>query len=318
MNLTEYFYSLVSQIPKGRVSTYGALARALGDIKAARAVGQMLSENPYAPIVPCHRVVMSDGGLGGFGTGIEKKIELLQNEGVHVSNGKIIDFDRILFTDIRSENPLEKFRQEQLDLRDKIVIEDDFQELKIIAGVDVAYRGNRGYGGYVAFDHETKKVVDREAAEWLVEMPYIPTYLAFREFPVLKHLLSKVETKPQILLVDGNGILHPFKAGIASHVGVKLDIPTIGVAKSQLCGERKGEIKKKSDYSEIVHEGEMLGYALKSSSRSKKYIYVSPGHRVSFKTALMITKSYCKYKIPEPIRQAHKLASERRDAGKLD
>lgn len=318
MNLTEYFYSLVSQIPKGRVSTYGALARALGDIRAARAVGQMLNANPYAPIVPCHRVVMSDGGLGGFGTGIEKKIELLQNEGVHVSKGHIIDFKRILFTDFRSDHPLEKFRQEQLDMRDKIDIDDDFQELKVIAGVDVAYRGNRGYGGYVAFDHETKTVVERKAAEWIVDMPYIPTYLAYRESPVLEFLLGKVENRPQMLLVDGNGILHPYKAGIASHVGVKLNIPTIGVAKSQLCGESKGIIKKKGDFSEIVHEGEMLGYALKSSSRSKKYIYVSPGHRVSFKTALEITKSYCKYKIPDPIRQAHKLASEKRDAGKLD
>ncbi len=98
MDFTEYFYTLVKQIPPGRVSTYGALARALGDIRASRAVGRMLNQNPYAPVVPCHRVVMGDGGLGGFGAGIPEKIKRLAKEGVYVSDDRVVDFQDIFFT----------------------------------------------------------------------------------------------------------------------------------------------------------------------------------------------------------------------------
>ncbi|MDP7078202.1 MAG: MGMT family protein, partial [Desulfobacterales bacterium] len=94
MKLLKHFYDAVRQIPRGRVSTYGSIAIALGDKRAARAVGLMLHHNIYAPKVPCHRVVMSDGGIGGFGTGIDNKISLLAEEGVGVSNGKVEDFDR--------------------------------------------------------------------------------------------------------------------------------------------------------------------------------------------------------------------------------
>jgi deoxyribonuclease V len=313
MNFTEYFYSLVSQIPKGRVSTYGALARTLGDIKAARAVGHMLNANPYAPIVPCHRVVKSNGDLGGFGGGIKKKIELLKSEKVTVSKGKIVDFEDALFTDFRSEYPLKKMRKEQLDLVKKVRIKDYFPEIKVVGGVDVAYKGDKGYGAYVAYEYNKKKIIDHQTTEWMVDVPYIPTYLAFREYPVIERLLKKVEQKPDILMVDGNGVMHPHNAGIATYVGVKLDIPTIGIAKSQLCGEVKGHVLKKGDYSKISLGGHLIGYALKSSSRGTKSIYISPGHKISFKTSLMVTQKYCRYKIPEPIRQAHNLANKSKD-----
>jgi deoxyribonuclease V len=145
-----------------------------------------------------------------------------------------------------------------------------------------------------------KKVVESQA-----EIPYIPTYLAFREIPIIKGLMKKIKNKPTVLLVDGNGVLHPYGMGIASHLGVELDIPTIGVAKSLLCGTIKQAVESYGDVSEVEFEGKLIGYAYISSKRSKRPIYISPGHRISFKTALEVVKDYCIYKIPQPIRSAH-------------
>ena len=96
MEFTDYFYSLVKQIPKGRVSTYGALAVALGDIRASRAVGRMLNQNPYAPVVPCHRVVRSDGEFGGEREGAEQRKRLLEKEGIPIKNGRVTINEDIL------------------------------------------------------------------------------------------------------------------------------------------------------------------------------------------------------------------------------
>ncbi len=313
MKFDDYFYSLVKQIPKGRVSTYGELARALGDIRASRAVGKMLNQNPYAPIVPCHRVVMSDGSLGGFGGGIKKKIRLLDKEGVKVQDYNIVDFDRVLFKDFKTKYPLKKLRDEQMRLKKSIKLEDDFSKIETVGGVDVAY-DDMGYGACALYDFKSMKNIGSLTNKTEVEIPYIPTYLAFRELPVIEGLIKKLKNKPTVLLLDGNGVLHPYGMGIASHVGVVLDIPTIGVAKKLLCGNLKKEVKRVGDYSQVEYEGKVIGYALKSSSRSKKFIYVSPGHKVSFKTALKVSKRFCKHKIPEPIREAHALATRARNS----
>jgi deoxyribonuclease V len=316
MDFVEYFYTLVKQIPKGQVSTYGDLARALGDIRASRAVGRMLNQNPYAPIVPCHRVVMSDGSLGGFGAGIPEKIKRLKTEGVTVTKGKISGFDNILFTDFTGDSPLKKMREEQKKLKKKIKIKDEISEIKTVCGVDVAYDNDKGFGACVTFDYESKEEMGNTTVKCEVNVPYIPTYLAFRELPVIERLMKKLDIEPSVLLVDGNGILHPYKMGIASHVGVKLGVPTIGVAKSQLCGKMKNDPGIVGSYSEIEFEKQLIGYGYKSSQRTKKPIFISPGHKVSFKTSLAVIKGFCKYKLPEPIRQAHRLATESRNAAR--
>jgi deoxyribonuclease V len=120
-----------------------------------------------------------------------------------------------------------------------------------------------------------------------------------------------MEEKPSVLMLDGNGILHPRGIGIASHVGVLFDIPTIGVAKSLLCGEvRKDDLVKKG-WAEIVYNGKPQGIAFNSSG-SAKQIYISPGHKLSLKTAFKIVRHLTDYRIPEPTRQAHILANELR------
>ncbi|KAH7428542.1 hypothetical protein KP509_09G006200 [Ceratopteris richardii] len=148
-----------------------------------------------------------------------------------------------------------------------------------------------------------------------LHMPYIPGFLAFRESPVLLMLLERLANEhpdryPQVLLVDGNGILHPRGFGLASHIGVMANIPTIGVAKNLycvdgLCRERIHMASGITDETPLVgNSGKILGMALRSHRDSIKPMFVSIGHRISLDTAVDVVRECCKYRIPEPVRQA--------------
>ncbi len=301
MNLYEYFYRLVMQIPRGRVSTYGALANALGDIRAARACGVMLSQNPDPPRIPCHRVVMSDGSLGGFThpQGLKRKIELLRKEGIRIVNGKVADFNSVFFDDFDTSYPLKALREEQNEIKNKLIIHDVFDS-NIVGGVDLSYSGRTAFGALVIMNTrgKMKEVITKKMR---VDFPYIPTYLAFREAPLISMLLREIDDEI-ILFVDGNGILHPRYAGVATHVGVKNDVPTVGVAKSLLFG--------KVVENRVIVNDKQVGWFIKSGR--KRGIYISPGHRVSLGTSLKLVKNFLKYKIPEPLRLAHIYANEMR------
>jgi len=108
MDITEYTYYLVRQIPKGRISTYGAVAEALGNKGYARAVGKYMNKNPNADTMPCFKIVKSDGSLGGFGLGIEDKIRRLSDDGIEVKDGKIVNFKKVFFKGFKTEYPLKK------------------------------------------------------------------------------------------------------------------------------------------------------------------------------------------------------------------
>ena len=108
MNLIEYTYSLVRQIPPGRVSTYGAVAKALGNRGYARAVGKWMNKNPNADTMPCFKIVSSNGTLGGFGLGLSDKIRRLKEDGVSVKDGKIVNFEKVFFDDFKTSYPLKK------------------------------------------------------------------------------------------------------------------------------------------------------------------------------------------------------------------
>ena len=301
MDLYSYFYGLVQQIPKGMVSTYGALARALGDIRAARACGVMLSQNPNPPVIPCHRVVMSDGSIGGFThpEGIKRKIELLRREGIVVKDGKVVDFRKILFDNFKTDYPLAILRKKQEKMREKVILEDDFFT-DLVGGVDISYEGRDAYGSLVIMD-EKRRIKNIITKKMKIDFPYIPTYLAFREAPLIGELVKEVKDDI-VLLVDGNGILHPRLFGLASHVGIVYNLPTVGVAKSKLLGIVKND--------KIYINGRQAGWFLKSGI--KKGIYISPGHRVSLNTSLNIVKKFLKYKNPEPLRLAHIYANRLR------
>ncbi|HEC82028.1 MAG TPA: methylated-DNA--[protein]-cysteine S-methyltransferase [Thermoplasmatales archaeon] len=313
MNFFEEVYRLTRQIPKGKVSTYGAIAKALGDVRASRAVGLALNLNPDPEFTPCYKVVMSDGALGGFGRGIEDKIRRLKKDGVMVKNGRIVDFEKHFFDDFKTVYPLRELRREQLELSKRVITRDFFDSIKSVAGVDLAYRktNNRllACAAYVTIDFEEKKTIEKGWIYDDVKIPYIPTYLAYTELPLVEKLWNMMEIKPSVMMLDGNGVLHPHGIGLASHVGVELNTPTVGVAKSHLYGvikERKGDGCYIED-----EDGERIGYAFFSSKSIKKPVYVSPGHKVSLDTAVKIVKHLSVYRVPEPTRQAHILAKSK-------
>ncbi|KAA0007312.1 MAG: methylated-DNA--[protein]-cysteine S-methyltransferase [Thermoplasmata archaeon] len=291
MDLYEETYELTKQIPRGKVSTYGAIAMALGDKIASRAVGIMLNQNPYKE-VPCYRVIHSDGRIGGYASGVEKKIELLKKDGIEIKNGRI-DLKKYLFDDFATSYPLKKLREEQEKLRKKVVIDDDV-EANRIAGVDVSYSKKYAYGAYVEFD-KNGNIVKKKIVKKKITFPYIPTYLAYRELPVLNELIEGEE--PSIVMVDGNGLLHPRFFGLASHFGVVNNVATIGIAKKLLLGE-------------VIKNDVFIGERKVGKKLGK--IFVSPGNKISVEKAYEITKKFMKYSIPEPIRMAHILANEAR------
>jgi len=298
--------NLTKQIPKGRVSTYGEIAKAIGDVRASRAVGSALNSNPKLVEIPCHRVVMSDGSIGGYKLGAGKKIELLEKEGVKVEGNKILNFKNILFNDFKAEPgvDLRKLKKIHDEIRNRIVLEDSFSGIESVAGFDVSYgREDECFGACVVFDYETKKVTEVATIKTRTEFPYISTYLSFREFPVIEKLFSMLENRPTVLMIDGNGVLHPGGAGITSHASVLLDVPAIGVAKTLLCGEVTGD--------KVTYEGRRIGKVLKSG-KAKNPVYVSPGHKISFETACRVVKEFCVHRVPEPVRRAHMLSVELR------
>jgi deoxyribonuclease V len=304
MNLFEYTYNLVRQIPPGKVSTYGAVAIALGDKVAARAVGRMMNQNPDADDMPCFKIVHSDGRLGGFGLGIDDKIRRLKQDSIHVHKGKIVDFEDVFFDDFRTEYPLKTLREEQINLSRNISLQDDFAEIDTVAGIDVAYPDNEfqeACGSCVVLDYHTMRVIEESEVFSPTDFPFISTYFSYRELPIVQTLLSHLRSAPSLLLLDGNGIIHPIRCGFASHAGISLGIPTIGVAKTLLFGKVKD--------SQVIIDKEQRGYAF-SIKQGLKPIYVSPGHRVSLKTSLAVVKHLSTSKIPEPLRLAHHLAKK--------
>jgi deoxyribonuclease V len=302
---------IVNQVPKGMVTTYGTVAKALGDEIAKRAVGVML--NTYSPPVkmPCHRVVYSGGGLGGFAYGLPSKIKMLAAEGVNVKDEKIYNFDNIFFDDFKTSYPLKKAREEQKKLAKKVRLEDPDTLPNYVLGMDVSYKGTTAFGAGVLFDIEKLKPVKTFQTKMRISFPFVPTYLGFREIPVFREIISQVK-EPAILMLDGNGTLHPVGFGIACHIGVEMGMPAIGAAKTKLCGELATEPKKVGDSKPIIFEGRKIGHALKTSRG--KPIYVSPGHGISAASALEIVKKVARLKIPEPTRLAHIAASEMRRA----
>lgn len=305
MDLISYTYGLVRQIPPGKVSTYGAVAEALGDIRAARAVGRMMNQNPDADTMPCYKIVYSDGRLGGFGLGIEDKIRRLREDNIEVVDGRIKDFDKVFFNDFKTSYPLRKLRKQQLEMRDKVSLNNSFTDIDAIAGFDVAYPKSDfddACGAIVIMDYHSMEVLEEEVFYSKIMFPYIPTYLVFRELPFLEELMKKVDIRPDILMVDGNGILHPFRFGLACQTGVTLGIPCIGVAKKRLCGKVRED-------NWVVDADMILGYAFYASNKVKKPVYISPGHNISLESSINIVKKMSRFKHPEPLRLAHILAT---------
>jgi deoxyribonuclease V len=210
---------------------------------------------------------------------------------------------------------LEEAKQVQLHLANRLILEDFFPSpLHYIGGVDVSC--NRFdplkmiYSAAVVLDKEQLTVLNTSTIAQQQIFPYIPGFLGFREAPSLIEVVKRLDPKPDVLLVDGHGISHPRCLGIASHLGVLLDIPTIGVAKSILIGKLSGDLGSHlGDQVPLIWKGQQIGIALRSKPRSHPLI-ISSGHRISLQTAIDLVLACLKgYRLPEPTRLAHLAAN---------
>jgi len=192
----------------------------------------------------------------------------------------------------------------------KRVIQEDLlpRTIKYVAGVDVAYLEETSIGAVAVLDFNSLTLVDAQTAHLTTQFPYLPTLLSFREVPPALSAVRKLRIKPEVFMVDGQGMAHPYRLGFASHLGLVVDAPTIGAAKSLLCGE-VGAFKGKR-WAPIIDGGEVIGASV-ITMLGKKPVYVSIGHGVSLKRAIDLVLHTTKvHRIPEPIRKAHLLANQ--------
>jgi deoxyribonuclease V len=207
----------------------------------------------------------------------------------------------------------EKLKVIQDGIRRKLILKDTFSKIRLVGGADVSYLGEDAYCSVVVLDYDDMHPIEEKRSISKVDFPYVPTFLSFREaLPIIKSF-NKLKRKPDVLLVDGHGIAHPRGIGLASHVGVLLDHPTIGVAKNILVGEFTPP-ESVGEASEIVFDGRTVGVALKTRRESKP-IFVSPGHKVSLESCLLIVKNCFKgHRLPEPQRLAHTFSNQAKNS----
>lgn len=200
-------------------------------------------------------------------------------------------------------------RQIQNELRHQIVQIDQFDEIGTVAGVDIGIRNDIATASVVVLDFPNLQVIDGIVAESRINFPYIPGYLSFREIPPLLVAFARLHTAPDLVIVDGQGIAHPRRFGLASHLGLILDKPTIGCAKSRLCGQYIEPDSEKGAWSNLIYNHDIIGIALRTRT-NVSVVYVSVGHLISIETAREITLACCpKYRLPETTRFAHQAAS---------
>ncbi len=194
---------------------------------------------------------------------------------------------------------LGKLKEEQLKLAEKVIVNDKVKKVKTIAGADQSYVGNKVISAIVVCNYKSLEIIGEKHAIVDARIPYIRGFLFYRDGPAVMEAFNMLEHKPDVLIVQGNGILHPRRIGMASHVGILLDVATIGVTKRLMLGE----VKDKT----IYVEKEARGYELITREHSKP-IYISPGYKVSLKTSLEIIKKCLRHpnKLPIPLQLARK------------
>ncbi len=177
----------------------------------------------------------------------------------------------------------------------------------LIAGVDISVERARGMatGAAVVLSYPELKLVETSVVTGRIEFPYVPGLLSFREAPLILAACERLKLTPDIILVDGQGLAHPRRMGLACHLGLFLNTPTIGCAKSRLCGHHEEPGSEPGSYAEVVDRGEVIGVALRTRPEVKP-VYVSVGHKVDLPTAMHWVLACCRgYRLPEPTRYAH-------------
>lgn len=201
----------------------------------------------------------------------------------------------------------------QKQLQPEVITEDQLGEVQYVAGVDVGFEQDYAISraAVAVLSFPDLQLVEQAIARRPTTFPYIPGFLSFREVPVVIDALEQVSTIPDLILCDGQGIAHPRRFGLACHLGVLTNMPTIGVAKSLLIGKHDELPVEKGSWQPLRYKGGIVGAVVRSRTGVRP-LYVSPGHRVSLNTAIdYALRCITKYRLPETTRWADKLASNR-------
>jgi deoxyribonuclease V len=203
-------------------------------------------------------------------------------------------------------------------LRKRIVRRGGPVRIRLVAGADVSYEkaDDRFYAAVVVMTYPELRVVEQASASGRARFPYIPGLLTFREGPILLEAFEKIRSEPDLVIFDGQGYSHPRRLGLASHMGLLLDVPSIGCAKTRLCGEHTEPGRERGSTAALRHSGELVGRVVRTRTGVKP-VYVSVGHRISLSRAVKWVLATCRgLRLPEPTRQAHMLVNSlRKEAG---
>ena len=209
---------------------------------------------------------------------------------------------------------IEEATKIQESLRKQVIITDQLdQPIQYVTGVDMGFLedGKMCRAAVAVLSFPDLEIVETSLAYRPTTFPYIPGFLSFREIPAIIDALEKIQTIPNLILCDGQGTAHPRRLGIACHLGIIIDIPTIGVAKSWLIGKYEELPAVRGSWQPLIHENETIGAVLRTRTGVKP-LYISSGHRISLETAIeYVLKCTPKYRLPETTRIADKLASDR-------
>jgi deoxyribonuclease V len=214
---------------------------------------------------------------------------------------------RPTFTHSWDVSPAEA-REIQRQLRRRVLIEPLGCEPKLVAGVDVSVKEGWARAAVVLHSYPDLTPTQAATAEMPVPFPYVPGLLAFREGPVVLAALERLEGQPDVLMFDAQGLAHPRRMGLATHLGVLLDMPAVGCAKSRLCGRYAEPNERKGSWTPLVDGAEVIGAVVRTRD-SVHPVFVSVGHRMDLETAVsLVLGCTTRYRLPEPARWAHRVA----------
>ena len=201
----------------------------------------------------------------------------------------------------------------QQELAERVSRREEVGDIRLVAGVDISAPNSEGVarGAVVVLSYPELTLIESQVDEKAIEFPYVPGLLSFRESPVILAACEKLSNTPDLILVDGQGIAHPRRFGLASHIGVLLDIPSIGCAKSRLCGWHEPVAFEAGSFSMLIDNEETIG-AVVRTKKNVKPVYVSIGHRIDLTSAIHWVMKCCRgYRLPEPSRLAHLSAGKK-------
>ena len=199
----------------------------------------------------------------------------------------------------------------QQSLRDRVITEDQLRTPCCVAGVDVGFEddGRATRAAVAVLDFPSLQLLERAVVRSKTCFPYVPGYLSFREAPAILAALGRLDTVPDLILCDGQGFSHPRRFGLACHIGLLANLPSIGVAKSRLIGEHTRLGSRRGQWVPLLDNGERIGAVLRTRSGVRP-VYVSIGHRISLETAIeYVLLCTTRYRLPETTRYAHRFAS---------